>query len=39
MNWLNDLDQNDALYGLADECRQRLVESYYLIFSEPLDEE
>ncbi len=34
MNWLNDLDKENPLYALADECLEHVVESYYLIFSD-----
>lgn len=31
MNWLTNLNKDHSLYKVADECLQRVMESYYLI--------
>ncbi|WP_269077859.1 hypothetical protein [Endozoicomonas montiporae] len=34
MNWLTNLNKDHSLYKVADECLQRVMESYYLIQTE-----
>lgn len=34
MDWLNDLETEHALYDVADECKEFIAESYYLLISE-----
>ena len=34
MDWLNSLDTEHALYEVAEECKEFMAESYYLLISE-----
>ena len=34
MSWLTNLNKDHSLYKVADECLQRVMESYYLIQTE-----
>ena len=34
MDWLSDLEAEHALFDVAEECKEFMAESYYLLISE-----
>ncbi|WP_299726951.1 hypothetical protein [uncultured Endozoicomonas sp.] len=38
MDWLSDLDTEHALFDVAEECKEFMAESYYLLISEQQSE-
>ncbi len=34
MNWLNELEPDHSLYHVAEECKEFIAESYYIVTSE-----
>lgn len=37
MNWLNELEAEHVLYHVAEECKELIAESYYIVISEQKD--
>ena len=38
MSWLEDLETENTLHPHAEECLDRLMESYYLIYSDQTED-